>query len=74
MDNNTVDKKRNKSFEFQDFVSMDVENISIKPGNNDPNYIIHIKHCNKQPKQAKHSIILVEILIWTQKLLLMKSG
>ena len=32
---------------------MDVENISIKTGNN----IIHIKHCNKRPKQAKHNLL-----------------
>ena len=74
MDNNTVDQKRNKSYEFPRFCEYGCGKYFDKTGNNDPNYIIHIKHCNKRPKQAKHSIILVEILIWTQKLLLMKSG
>ena len=75
MDNNTVDKKRNK-MSFQDFASMNEENISIKLEIMiiTTSFISNTAISSLNKQSTTYSIILVEILIWTQKLLLMKSG
>ena len=61
---------------FHDIVSMDVEKISIKLEIViiTTSFISNTAISGLNKQSTTYSIILVEILIWTQKLLLMKSG
>ena len=61
---------------FQDLVSIDVENILIKLEIMiiTTSFISNTAISGLNKQITTYSIILVEMLIWAQKLLLMKSG